>query len=246
MNLSIRNKAVGDFERMLRDSNLWSNTLLIVTADNGGETRWGGNNYPLRSQKFSLYDGGLRVNSFVSGGLIESSKNKNSHYDQLFHVSDWHDTILEAADCPINQDKGPLSGVSHWPFTRPDPRTVLLHNIDPMKMAKGDDNREWIADLTKKYKIDIRAQSAVRFDGWKLLTGDPVMNVPDGNIVPPEAKNQDPESKLRFQLDYRAQEQIDYFNPPSKTLTQLVHLFHIDKDEGKGFYTQKDLTISTK
>ena len=103
---------------MLRDSNLWSNTLLIVTADNGGETRFGGNNYPLRSQKWSLYDGGLRVNSFVSGGLVESSPHKNSRYDQLFHVSDWHDTILEAAGCPISQDRGPLSGVSHWPFTK--------------------------------------------------------------------------------------------------------------------------------
>ena len=66
------------------------------------------------------------------------------------------------------------------------------------------------------------------------MTGDPVMNVPDGNIVPPEAKNAQP--KLRFQVDYHTQEQIDYFNPPSKKLTQLVHLFHVDEDEGKLFF----------
>ena len=47
--LAATDKAVGDFEQMLRERNQWDNTLLIVTADNGGETRWGGNNYPLRN-----------------------------------------------------------------------------------------------------------------------------------------------------------------------------------------------------
>lgn len=207
--LAATDKAVGDFEQMLRERNQWDNTLLIVTADNGGETRWGGNNYPLRnwsilscldhfcsdlqldvflydrnsrSQKFSLYDGGLRVNSFVSGGLVEKSPHRNSHYDKLFHVSDWHDTILEATECFDSTERTELSGVSHWANLKSgssrDPRTVLLHNIDPMKPAKGHESRKWVTDLANKYKISIFAQSAVRFDGWKLLTGDPVLNVP--------------------------------------------------------------------
>ena len=189
-----------------------------------------------RSQKFSLYDGGLRVNSFVSGGLVEKSPHRNSHYDKLFHVSDWHDTILEATGCRDSGEKTELSGVSHWPNLKSggsrDPRTVLLHNIDPMKPAKGYESRKWVNDLANKYKISIFAQSAVRFDGWKLLTGDPVLNVPDGNIEPPEAKNV-PENKLKFEISAHEQENIDYFDPPSEKLTRLVHLFHIDTDEGK-------------
>ena len=53
----------------------------------------------------------------------------------------------------------------------------------------------------------------------------------DGNIEPPEAKNL-PESKLKFEIGIHEQENIDYFNPPSEKLTRLVHLFHIDTDEG--------------
>ena len=53
----------------------------------------------------------------------------------------------------------------------------------------------------------------------------------DGNIEPPEAKNL-PESKLKFEIGIHEQENIDYFNPPSEKLTRLVHLFHIDTDQG--------------
>lgn len=58
--ISIMDEAIGDLVKSLKFRGLWDQTLLIVTADNGGETRSGGNNFPLRSQKWSLYEGGVR------------------------------------------------------------------------------------------------------------------------------------------------------------------------------------------
>ena len=46
--ISIMDEAVGDLIQMLKQNRLWDQSLIIVTADNGGETRDGGNNYPLR------------------------------------------------------------------------------------------------------------------------------------------------------------------------------------------------------
>jgi arylsulfatase B len=70
--VSIMDESVGDLIQMLKQRNLWDDTLVIVTADNGGETRSGGNNFPLRSQKWSLYEGGVHVNSFINGGLVKN------------------------------------------------------------------------------------------------------------------------------------------------------------------------------
>jgi len=162
--LAATDKAVGDFEEMLKSKGLWDNTLLIVTADNGGETRWGGNNYPLRSQKFSLYDGGLRVNAFVSGGVVD----QNQRYEKLFHVSDWHDTILEAAECGVKQgETSPLSGKSHWPFSASSvpPRTVLLHNIDPLKLARGSEEREWVKNWQNSSTLTFAASRRCALTG---------------------------------------------------------------------------------
>ena len=48
--------------------------LIVFTSDNGG---WiskngtaGGNNFPLTGGKYNNFEGGIRMNSFVSGGFV--------------------------------------------------------------------------------------------------------------------------------------------------------------------------------
>ena len=88
--------------------------------------------------------------------------------------------------------------------------------------------------LAEKYSIDISIQAAVRYGNYKLLTGDPVWNVPDGNIQPPEAV----ERKLHFEtakLDYWIRHELDVNFEPSKKLTRMIQLYNLHDDPGRQY-----------
>ena len=70
-------------------------TVLFLSGDNGGTIREGGNNYPLRGFKGSLWEGGCRASAFVWSPLLPARR--NFVWRGLFHVSDWLPTALEVA-----------------------------------------------------------------------------------------------------------------------------------------------------
>lgn len=51
----------------LKAKQMWGNTVLIFTTDNGGNLGGSGINYPLRGGKYTFWQGGCRGNAFVSG-----------------------------------------------------------------------------------------------------------------------------------------------------------------------------------
>jgi arylsulfatase I/J len=63
---------VGQMVTTLSESNLWKNTLLVWSSDNGGDDQ--ANNYPQRGAKFSNWQGGIHVAAFVSGGALPPSR----------------------------------------------------------------------------------------------------------------------------------------------------------------------------
>lgn len=155
-----------------------NDTLFVLSGDNGGIPDVGGNNFPLRGNKATTFEGGVRSIAFVSGaGIAPSLRGTVSH--EIFHVTDWLPTIaggiagLDLSDnttgrpCPAcTRPVAPLDGFDQWemfsvPGT-PSQRTEVL--LDLQALAEN-------AAAKKEGTTRIPGSGAIRVGKWKLLNG---------------------------------------------------------------------------
>ena len=77
---------------------MWDDLLIVFTADNGGPVynngTAGANNYPLKGGKMNNWEGGIRVNGFVSGGFVPAAE-RGTVFDGLTTAWDWYATEIE-------------------------------------------------------------------------------------------------------------------------------------------------------
>ena len=116
-------EVIGEIVTELKFRGLWDNTLVVVSSDNGGPTYPGGgaNNYPLKGGKVSDWQGGVRVNAFVSGGYLPE-KMRGQRTDGYIHVADWYGTFCAIAGVDPTDEKAakaglpPVDSLNMWPF----------------------------------------------------------------------------------------------------------------------------------
>ncbi|GFO11244.1 arylsulfatase b-like [Plakobranchus ocellatus] len=157
-------EGVGNLTNALKEAKLWDNTVFIFSTDNGGRPSTGGNNYPLRGEKKTLWEGGMHGVGFVAGGKLTQSGKVNRDF---IHVSDWYPTLMTLAGSKVNESLG-LDGFNQWETINdnaPSPRKTLLHNIDPLWPKLGEPH--------PGYAWDTRVRAALRMGDYKIITGDP-------------------------------------------------------------------------
>ena len=167
--VSCMDEGIGNITKALQKYGLWDDTVLFFSTDNGGQIYAGGNNYPLRGWKGSLWEGGMRGVGLVYSKLLSKTGQVSS---ELIHVTDWYPTIVHLAGGSVAGM--PLDGYNVWDTLSngaPSPRKEILHNIDPMDTDWNNDHGH--------YKFC--RQAAIRVGDWKLLTGCPG----NGSWVPP-------------------------------------------------------------
>ncbi|XP_072036039.1 arylsulfatase B-like [Amphiura filiformis] len=186
-------EGVGNITQTLKNLGMWEDTIMIFSTDNGGEVSAGGNNWPLRGWKHSLWEGGMHGIGFVTGGAFPDAR-RGTTYNGMMHVSDWFPTIVSGlAGGSLNGTK--LDGHDVWKSISTgssSPRTEILHNIDPLqpppKSGLIDNSIDKGYKANNVFNTSIRA--AIRVGDWKLITGDPGNShwvpVPDSGITPPE------------------------------------------------------------
>ena len=115
-------KVIKNITDALKNQGLYDNTVIVLSADNGGTSVhtppvYGSSNYPLRGYKFSYFEGGIRAASFIHSPLLPKSV-KGTRNSVLMHISDWYPTFCYLAN--ITSDDGftdaPHDGVNLWPL----------------------------------------------------------------------------------------------------------------------------------
>jgi arylsulfatase A-like enzyme len=87
-------ESIANITRTLKDKNMWDNTIILFTTDNGGQVWAGALNDPLRGLKHSFYEGSIRGVAFLGGGYIELFQKTQTEYHGLMHISDIMPTML--------------------------------------------------------------------------------------------------------------------------------------------------------
>ena len=112
---------LGEVVEMLNKRNMWDNLLFIVSSDNGGPIDGGANNYPLKGGKFSDWQGGVRVNAFVSGGYLPE-KMRGQKTAEYIHLADWYATFCALAGVDPTDERAakanlpPIDSLNMWPL----------------------------------------------------------------------------------------------------------------------------------
>jgi len=106
-------EAVLNITNALKAANLWDNTLLVISGDNGGEPSAAGNNWPLRGRKFTLWEGGVHNNAFIVGAGLPDNV-KGTEYNGLFHITDWRPTLQRVAGNASSAVNFALDGHDMW------------------------------------------------------------------------------------------------------------------------------------
>ena len=170
--------SIGGIVDKLKQYNEWEKTILIYTSDNGGlvcyevgssQSCSGSINSPLRGGKQTLFDGGLRVRSFISGGYLPESK-RGTYIDSFVHSIDIPATIAMFGNINDEIYNNNIDGIK-----------IFDNNID-FNINSELINREYIViDLNKnkekisaciiykqryKYLVSPTDDDLFGYDGW--------------------------------------------------------------------------------
>lgn len=142
---------VGKIVDSLIDSGMWNNTIWFCQSDNGGPSFTGdnhtANNYPLRGAKYSNWEGGTRVNAFVSGGYLKkvAAARIGSKLEGFIHVCDYYATFAAIAGVDANDTRAaaaglpPVDGLNMWPYLSGQvdvsPRTEVWNDLGVLIMG---------------------------------------------------------------------------------------------------------------
>eukprot|EP00040_Diaphanoeca_grandis_P018827 m.99054 g.99054 ORF g.99054 m.99054 type:complete len:628 (+) comp27128_c0_seq1:456-2339(+) len=95
---------VGKLVNLLKSKQMYGNTLIVYSADNGGTDD--GTNFPKRGNKHTNFQGGMQVAAFVSGGFLPLAL-RGSSASVALHIVDWYATFCVLAGV-VPSDASPV------------------------------------------------------------------------------------------------------------------------------------------
>lgn len=160
----------------LKEKDMWENTLLVFTTDNGGPIYEPGaaNNYPLRGGKYSDFEGGVRTNTFISGGYVPEASRGQIH-NNVVSISDWYTIFSELAG--VDPEDTKAQEANKW---------LIQHGLATLPPIDGQKGMlEHIFQGTKGRNGSLLISSSCLMDfPYKLVTGKQPYMVHLGPLYP--------------------------------------------------------------
>jgi len=177
--------AVERVTAVLKTKGMYNDTLIVFNSDNGGpiyrNVSVGANNWPLKGGKGSNWDGGIRVNAFVSGGFVPQGV-RGTRLGGLGTLWDWYGTFASLGGVDAFDSRAsaaglpPVDSVNLWPYIAGDvkssPRvSIALGSSSCIHQYDGCIN-EWGDAPSVTIVNGIISDDRASGGGlWKLLIG---------------------------------------------------------------------------
>lgn len=157
---------LGEVIALLKERGIWDNAVVVFHSDNGGEiifdAQCGGNNWPLRGGKFSNFEGGIRVNAFVTGGMVPEAR-RGAKLDGYATGWDWYATYAALAGVDPTDHKAAAAGlpahdsINLWPWLsgaqQASPRTEVVVGETTSLTPNGDGQTVIGGVISGRYKL---------------------------------------------------------------------------------------------
>lgn len=112
--VNFADEAIGNVTSLLKSKGMWDETVVVFSSDNGGPIYAAGgagaNNYPLKGGKMNNWEGGIRVNAWVSGGFVAPSM-RGTKYEGLVTGWDWYATFCAFAGVDPTDHRAALANL---------------------------------------------------------------------------------------------------------------------------------------
>ena len=203
-------EGIGKIVEQLKKFDMYERTILVVASDNGGVLTQS-TNFPFRSGKRHLLEGGIRSGAFVHSPLLEKIGYSNAG---VFHIVDWYTTFQSlAGDNPDNDVKPqlPVDGVNIWESIS------SKRNLPREELLLGYSNVHDCHNCIDKEANSNPSHFALRWGRWKLIEMDTLL----------------PQVWGRYNCAPAIDTCSENILPESKRIinsTETIHLFDLDSD----------------
>ncbi|KAH8315667.1 hypothetical protein KR059_007510 [Drosophila kikkawai] len=143
-------QSVGRVISTLANTEQLENSIVIFYSDNGapsvGMFSNTGSNWPLRGQKNTPWEGGVRVAGAIWSSQLEA---RGNIFTQPIYVGDWLPTLAHAADIELEEsDARKLDGIDLWPqlsgaADAPHVPREILHSLDDVWRVAALQMGQW-------------------------------------------------------------------------------------------------------
>ncbi|XP_004522436.1 arylsulfatase J [Ceratitis capitata] len=178
-------QSVGQVIRALEKTNMLRNSIVIFQSDNGGPSVGQfantASNWPLRGQKSTPWEGGVRVAGAIWSPSI---RELGSVFHPTMYIGDWLPTLAAAANIPLNSTELRLDGINLWP---------ALTNHSATNQSARTVNREIV-----HYLDDIWHVAALQKGDWKYVNGTTAAGRFDNLLTYRELYDTDPRGSDYF------------------------------------------------